>query len=65
MNYAMFQRHTQNAPLHKKIFSEPSGKGHTFPGKNLAGKVFLSKYEMPISVQATVATFQDNFLKMP
>ena len=49
----------------KKIFSEPSGKGHTFPGKNVAGKVFLSKYEMPISFQATMATFQDNFLKMP
>ena len=41
----------------KKISSEPSGKGHTSPGKNVAGKVFLSKYEILISYQASVATY--------
>ena len=49
----------------KKLSSEPSGKGHTSPGKNVAGKVFLSQYEMSISYQASVTTSQDNFFKIP
>ena len=54
----MFQRHTQNTLQMKKISSEPSGNGHTSRGKNVAGKVFISEYEMPISFQVSVANSQ-------
>ena len=64
MNYAMSQGHTQNTLQIKKLSSEPSRKGHTSQGKNVAGRVFLSEYEMPISFQASVATSQDNFFKI-
>ena len=51
--------------LRKTLSSKSSVKGHTSPDKNVAGKVFLSEYEMPMSFQASVATFQDNFFKTP
>ena len=35
----------------KKLSFETSGKGHTSPGKNVAGKVSFSEYEIPISFQ--------------
>ena len=50
--------------LMKKLSSEPSGKGHTSPSKNVAGKILLSEYEMPISFQGSVATSQDHFIKV-
>ena len=56
MNDTMSQGHTRNTLQIKKSSSEPSGKDHTSPGKNVAGKVFLLEYEMPISFQASVAT---------
>ena len=65
MNYTMFQRHTQSTSHKKKLSSEPSGKGFTFPSKNVTGKDILYEYEMPISFQASVATSQDTFLKTP
>ena len=61
----MFQGHTRNTSYIKTFSCEPSGEVHTSPGKIVAGKVFLSKYEMPISFQASVATSQDNFFKIP
>ena len=61
MNYAMSQRHNWNASQIKKISSEPSGEGHTFPGKNAAGNGFLSKYEISIGFVASVTTSEDNF----
>ena len=60
----MSQGCTQNTLQIKKI-SFWTLKRHTFPGKNLAGKVFPSEYEMPMSFQASVATSQDNFFKIP
>ena len=56
MNYTMFQGHTRNRSHRKKFSSVPSGKGHTSLDKNVAGKDFLSKYKIPISFQAFVAT---------
>ena len=56
MNDIMSQGHTQNTLQIKKSSSEPSGKDCTSAGKNVAGKVFLLEYEMPISFQASVAT---------
>ena len=41
MNYVMLQRHLKY--IANKKLSEPSDQGHTSPGKNAAGKVFLSK----------------------
>ena len=40
-------------------------KGHASPGENVAGKTFLFEYKIPISFQASVATLQDNFFKIP
>ena len=65
MNYTMSQGHTGNISQIKKLSSEPSGKGHTSPGENVAGKVFLLEYKMPVSFQESVATSQDNFFKIP
>ena len=62
----MSQGHTGNRLQIKKIsYHLNPGKGHTSPGENVAGKVFLSEYKMPISSQASVATSQDNFFKIP
>ena len=49
----------------KKISSEPAGKGHTSPDKNVAGKVFPLEYEMPMNFQVSVVNSQDNFFKIP
>ena len=49
----------------KNCLLKPQVKGHTFPGKKVAGKVSFSKYEMPIIFQASVTTSQDNFFKIP
>ena len=64
MNFTMSQGHTRNTSHIKKLSSEPSDKGHTSPGKNIAGKEFLSKYEMPISFRACMATSQDTFFEI-
>ena len=49
----------------KKKSFKPAGKGHTSPGKNVAGKVFPLEYEMPMNFQVSVANSQDNFFKIP
>ena len=40
-----------------------SGKGHTSQGENVAGKMCLSEYKIPISFQASVATSLGQFLQ--
>ena len=62
-NYGM-KGHVQNTSQIKKLSSATSSKGHTSPGKNVAGKISFSEYEMPINFQASVTTFQDNFFKI-
>ena len=64
MNYTMSQGLTRNTSHIKKLSSEPSGKGYTSPGKNIAGKEFLSEYEMPISFRASMATSQDTLFEI-
>ena len=65
MNYAMSQGCTWNTLQKKKKSFKPAGKGHTSPGKNVAGKVFPLEYEMPMNFQVSVANSQDNFFKIP
>ena len=65
MNYTMSQRHSKYIANKKNyLLMNPQGKGHTSLGKNVAGKVFLSEYEMSIIFQASVTTSQDNFFKI-
>ena len=63
MNYKMFQRHTQNRSQIKKYLLNPQVKVILLQVKMLQEGLF-SKYEMPISFQASVDTFQDNFFKI-
>ena len=40
----------QHVIIWDKLSSETSGNGHNSPDKNVTGKVFLSEYEIPISL---------------
>ena len=59
----MFQRHTQNTSQIKKYLLNPQVKVILLQVKMLQEGLF-SKYEMPISFQASVDNFQDNFFKI-
>ena len=63
MNYTMSQRHTQNTSQIKKYLLNPQVMVILLQVKILQEGLF-SEYEMPISFQASAATFQDNFFKI-